>query len=532
MSETDDPTKGRGYYHGPDLPPGVATFGDAPVPKELPSSLLPVASFEMELMPEKLRLWTADLTERMQCPGDFIGVSLMVSMGAVIGRKVAVRPLQNDDWTEVCNQWAILVGRPGILKSPAMKWSMKAVNYLAARAAEKFESEKAKYDLSAQVRKIKSEAMKEAAKRTIKKNPNADIGAVLATEEEPAPVMKRYVVNDTTVESLGMVLQQNPDGILVFRDEMLSLLDHLDREECASQKGFYLSGWNGDEVYTFDRVGRGLNQTIPGVCLSLLGSTQPGRISQYLGRAIHGGALDDGLVQRFGMLVWPDVADDWELIDRVPDPQARRKAYEVFESLNKLDWRSVRARRDVNHNGEEEGIPWLRLSIDGYDAFAEWRYDLERRLLRSGEHPALESHFSKYRKLVPGIALICHLADGGTGPITTPSLARAIRWARYLETHARRAYGSVTAVAGDAARAILMKIHSADLRPGFSARDIHQAQWSQLTVRTEVQAGLDLLVDHDWVVAKKVDTGGRPRVAYTLSSHPAAAKPNVLKPAV
>jgi putative DNA primase/helicase len=39
--------------------------------------------------------------------------------------------------------------------------------------------------------------------------------------------------------------------------------------------------------------------------------------------------------------------------------------------------------------------------------------DLEKRL-RGDLHPALESHLAKYRKLVPALALICHLVDGGT----------------------------------------------------------------------------------------------------------------------
>src|SRR5262249_34460247 len=88
-----------------ELPPGVSALGAAPVPRPLPSSLLPVASFDMALMPDKLRPWAADLAERMQCPADYIGVSLMVSAAAVIGRKIAVRPLAHDDWTVVCNQW-------------------------------------------------------------------------------------------------------------------------------------------------------------------------------------------------------------------------------------------------------------------------------------------------------------------------------------------------------------------------------------------------------------------------------------------
>jgi hypothetical protein len=34
----------------------------------------------------------ADLCERLQCPGDYIGVSVVAGAGSVIGRKVLVRP--------------------------------------------------------------------------------------------------------------------------------------------------------------------------------------------------------------------------------------------------------------------------------------------------------------------------------------------------------------------------------------------------------------------------------------------------------
>jgi putative DNA primase/helicase len=477
------------------LPPGVAALGAALVPRPLPSSLLPVASFDMALMPEKLRPWAADLAERMQCPADYIGVSLMVSAAAVIGRKVAVRPLAHDDWTVVCNQWGLIIGRPGVLKSPAMEASMQALKRLGMQAAENFANESTKYEVRAQLHKIKVEALKEEAKKILKKNPDADVSGLLASEDDPPPVLKRYVTNDTTVESLGMILQQNPNGVLVFRDEMLSLLDHLDLEQNVSQKGFYLTGWNGTDSYTFDRIGRGLNLCIEAVCLSMLGSTQPGRIAPYLAQVVHGGKHDDGLIQRFGMMIWPDLPPDWTPIDRTPNPEARRVAYEICERLDALDWRALQAQRDRGRSGNEEGIPHLRFEEAGYHRFMGWRTDLERSL-RSGDlHPALESHLGKYRKLIPGIALVCHLADGATGPVADTAVSRAIAWGRYLETHARRVYGSVTAVAGDTARTILSKIWDGNLPPGFSARDIHQREWSRLTIRDDVQAGLDLLVE-------------------------------------
>ena len=74
----------------------------------------------------------------------------------------------------------------------------------------------------------------------------------------------------------------------------MSLLKWLDREDNAAARGFYLTAWNGDSGYTFDRIGRGLNLHIPALCLSLLGSTQPGRLAGYVRTALQGGAGDDG----------------------------------------------------------------------------------------------------------------------------------------------------------------------------------------------------------------------------------------------
>ncbi len=45
---------------------------DWPVPVPLPDGLPAVAPFALELLPETLRPWAADIAERMQCPPDFV----------------------------------------------------------------------------------------------------------------------------------------------------------------------------------------------------------------------------------------------------------------------------------------------------------------------------------------------------------------------------------------------------------------------------------------------------------------------------
>ena len=221
------------------------------------------------------------------------------------------------------------------------------------------------------------------------------------------------------------------------RDELVSLLKTLDREEFAAARGFFLTAWNGKDRYTFDRIMRGKTH-IEAACVSLLGSTQPGRLAEYIRRAVSGGAGDDGLIQRFGLLVWPDQAPQWESVDRHPNSAARQAAWDCFVSLDGLDPGAIGA----EPTSPFQSVPILRLDAVADDLFLEWRKDLERNL-RSGDlHPALASHFAKYRKLVPTLALINHLADVGHGPVGEDAMMRALGLATYLETHARRAYGA------------------------------------------------------------------------------------------
>jgi Protein of unknown function (DUF3987) len=161
------------------------------------------------------------------------------------------------------------------------------------------------------------------------------------------------------------------------------------------------SGWNGDTAYTVDRIGRGLDLHCEAVCLSMVGGTQPARISQYLIQVKRGGRGNDGLIQRFGLMVWPDPPPTWRNVDRKPNAVARNAALKAFEALDTLDWRAIGGMRD-RIDGDEHGLPFLRLSGAAHQRMVEWRTQLELRIRRGELDPMMESHLAKYRKLVPG----------------------------------------------------------------------------------------------------------------------------------
>jgi len=242
-----------------------------------------------------------------------------------------------------------------------------------------------------------------------------------------------------------------------------------------------------------------------------MGGSQPGKFCSYLQSAIRGGVGDDGLVQRFQMLVYPDVSKDWRNIDRWPDNEAKQKAWEVFKRLDTLNPASIQAEC---FDGE---IPYLRFEYDAQGAFDDWRSELERKIRSGEDHPAIESHLAKYRSLVPSLALLVHLADGDGGPIPLVALQKAIAWAVYLESHARRIYGIATDPAASGAKALAKRIKDGGIKDGFTLREVYRRHWSGLSDRESVEPAVDLLVDLGWLKECTEQTEGRTKTFYRIN---------------
>ncbi len=478
-------------------------------PRELPGGLYPVEQFSCELLPTHLRDWVNDISERMQTPPEYVAIPAMVGAATVVGRKIAIRPKQFDDWKEVPNLWGCIIGRPGVMKSPAIGQALKPLNRLAALAGDRFAQERAEYDAADMERDLRKEAAKAAMKKALSSNSQADVSHLRFVDDE-GPTLRRYSTNDSSYQALGDLLRHNTNGLLVYKDELMGLLKPLDREENSEARAFYLQGWNGDGSYTFDRIGRGANLHVPALTISVLGSTQPAKIQGYVDGVVSGTG-DDGLLQRFSLAVWPDASPSWEYIDRLPRAEYRQAAFDVFDHLDNLTPEKAGALTD-EHDGR---FPYLRFDDEAGERFKVWLSDLMSRLRADDMHPALESHFSKYRSLIPTMALLHHLMSGKTGPVGLLSVLSGIAWGDYLEGHARRIYGSAVNDTAQAAKTILQHIRKGDLENGFNRREIERRGWAGLQSNGErIQAGLSLLVDYSWL--REVpgegpsERGGRP----------------------
>jgi hypothetical protein len=503
---------GGEQYSGPAAPsPGASLHPRElrPLPPELPK----VEPFPIEALPDSLRPWVADVSERMQCPPDFVAVPMLVAAASVAARVAAIRLRQHDDWTEPGNLWALIVGRPGVMKSPAMRAALSPLEGLERRAVEVFNERVAEHRAEALAAKIRSDDAERRAREALKKDGGADVAHLLRAEDGPQiPTRHRYVVNSPTWEKLHSLLAENPGGLLMERDEMRGWFVSMSREENAEARSFWVKAWSGG-AFTVDRVGRG-TITAADMRVSIIGAIQPGPLAGVMQEARTAGG-DDGLIERF-LVAWPDDPGPWRDVDRLPDGQARLRLFEVFDYLDALTPEAIHAERDLTPDGAVHRMPFLRLDDGAHDLFREWRTSLEMRLrgTAEGEH---EAALAKYRHHVPALALTLHLTDFGTGRVTERAMGRALALAEYFESHGRRLHSSGSQAVVRAARAVLAKLRAGALTEPFSARDVYRPKWACLADREVVAGALDLLVGHGWLYEMTMTTEGRPAEVYGLT---------------
>jgi putative DNA primase/helicase len=483
-----------------------------PAPDPIEDGLPPVPAFDYTMLPLKVRAYVQDTAERMQCPPDYVAVSMMVALGSVIGRRVGVRPKREDNWTEYGNLWGMLIGRPSMKKSPAMAAGFAGLYKLEKKAAANYARDIEQYRQAQVLAELRNKQIKQNIQSALKKDLNA--AADVRLDEPVKPVLMRYTSNNFSPEAVVEVLRHNSNGLLCWEDELIGLIKRWSKEGQEDSRGLFLQGWSGKMPYTTDRIGRGMNLHVSAVCLSVFGTTQPGVIADFVRGAVKGGASDDGLIQRFGLMVYPDKCDESEIqfIDQRPDHEAQLEMETMFESIAEAKPLDFGAEHD-----EHDNTSYLRLDGDAYVLFREWNIQNERRLQSGDLHPVMESHLSKYNKLVLGLALICHIASGGKGAISEVAMLQALSWLEYLEPHAHRVFFGKNNVKTEAAKSLQRRIHNGDLVDGFTARDVYRKAWAYLSTQEDAQLAIDLLVGHGYLRADKERAAGRPTVRYLIN---------------
>ena len=510
--------------HAIDTPPSVADDVESAVqlnnwaePKEIKSDLPLAPAFDAKAMlPEALDDFVLDEADRMPCSPDYIAAALIVSAGSVVGASCAIKPKRRDDWIVTPNLFGGIVGDPSSKKSPALGTVTRFLDRLEAKEAEKLEDTKKIYEaekaaFEAQQSSVKASMKKAATGKGDHLKMNAAIADLQDLQAPEEPKQRRFKSNDSTVEKLGDLLVHNPQGMLVYRDELIGLLASWEKEGKEGDKAFYLEGWNGTASFNIDRIGRG-SLHIKNLCISVFGGIQPDLLERYLA-GITTSLDNDGRIQRFQVMVYPNPVP-WEWRDRYPVKGAREAVRNMFDRL---------AVFDPVQDGAEPSDDFVKLPHFCFDdaaqeIFIEWCTELHTKHIANEQNPLMQQHFGKFEKLFCSLALILHLAEGSIGPVKSTSALQAAAWCEYLAGHARRIYGLVEAAKVATARRISRRLTEGKLQDGFTVRDLVRKQWSGVTTTLQAETALSILEENGHVQSQDcIINMGRPTVRYYVN---------------
>ena len=293
--------------------------------------------FPLEVFPQTVQSVILDMARYENYKAEFIATAMISAVSAALGGTYRIRI--KGEWQSNAALYIILVGRPGLGKTPIRKH-----DYTLFKAYEsELESWKA------------------------------------AGENGKKPVLRRTVVSDFTPESLLLTHSNNPRSVVILVDEIMGMFNSANRYTNGQLIEQLL--WSGGAL-DVTRVGNTVPVHIEQPCINIAGTTQTKRVHELLTK----GFEENGLLDRILFVLpksrevskWTDWDDGGE--DRASLAAARWE--QILGKVLALDY----------DTGEEERISHV-LSMDREAKeyfFSWWNRKVERinRIEDDAEEPS------------------------------------------------------------------------------------------------------------------------------------------------
>ncbi|MFQ5734471.1 MAG: DUF3987 domain-containing protein, partial [Planctomycetaceae bacterium] len=237
-------------------------------------SILRYQPFPTDTLPEPVRGFVKAGSKAIGCDPSFLALPMLTGVGAAIG---TTRRLQlKCDWSVPPILWTAVVGESGTAKSPAFRQVMRPVKELQRKARDQHAAELADYQLDL-ARHEKAMAEWKRNKKTTDDPPTAP----------NAPLERRYIISDTTVEALAPLLLENPRGLLLIRDELNGWINSFDQYKggkAGADAAHWLSMFSAESIIVDRKTGVSRTIFVPEAAIWVTGGIQPAILHRALGR--------------------------------------------------------------------------------------------------------------------------------------------------------------------------------------------------------------------------------------------------------
>jgi DNA polymerase I-like protein with 3'-5' exonuclease and polymerase domains len=458
-------------------------------------TVAPYRTFPTEHLPDPLRTYVVQAAAALGADPAFVALPVLATVASAIGntRVIVVKP----GWTEPCIVWAAPVADSGTLKTPGY---LKAVRHLFAVQKRNLT------DFRAAMAKYKTDL--DEWKRKKRDNPE-DAG-----DPPEEPMLRRVIVSDVTIEKLAEVLEDNPRGVLLGRDELAGWFGSFSRYK-GKAGGSDMPNWleaHRGGVWMIDRkTGDRKHYFVPRASVSLTGTIQPGVLASALTPEV----LESGLAARL-LLAMPDKqAKRWS--EAEVDMDVETEYHDLLDKLLALDF------KDVGGEPTPQAIKWSPEAKRVWVAFYnEWA---DEQAAAEGEVAAALSKLEGYAArfaLIHHLVGHVHTGTADTTPISDESIRAGVALCRWFAAEARRVLSIVTETNEE--RDIRRLVEFIRVRGGrmtvkklqlSNARKYPTAEAAESALEVLVGAGLGTWKNHP--VGPR---GGRPTKEFILSDPP------------
>ena len=402
--------KANGYYNHPRVPleAGCGLIEEDSIAfTSVSGKTAETPSFPLEIFPKAIRDIIEALEEYENYNVDFTAASFLTVFAAAMGNTWSVRFMTG--WVSRPIIYMVLVGSPSCGKTPPLQ---QAVAPLLKLDGE--------YDV---LYCKEMETFRRWERMSAKQRERYSL-----PEEMKMPQRKCHVVVDSTVEALIGALRDNPRGVLIYKDEIDSLLSNFNRYN-GSDEGYFLSLFSGTP-FKYSRKSSNEHIFLSNPYCSIIGSTQPGRLGEQFG----GKRMMNGFSSRF-LKVYPE-------IDKMPSWNDTAMPDGVLEEWERIIRKVVTVTPSTDQEGKATSIE-LMFSQEAKLRVIQWKDEVNNKAYAETDSDAVRALCGKLETYLVRFCLVIQIMHGicgesGMDEIEPKTAELAIRLTEYFRNMENR----------------------------------------------------------------------------------------------
>ena len=361
----------------------------------------------LDAFPAKIQDMILVLSRQENYSIEYMMASLLVAVSTAIGNAVNIRI--RGGWVSNSALYMILVGRPGMGKTPPLDFVFRPIRKHDAKAIKQFKLEMEQYNNLIERNKGKKEN---------------------TTPLPDKPVLRRTIISDFTPEALMRALDDNQRGIVVYVDEIMGMFNAVNQYSRGQLIEQLLTAFSGKPL-DISRCSMPVPIHIEYPFINIVGTMQTTRIHELIEK----GYKENGLLDRI-IFVYPSSKEiaDWQL-----DEDSSFATFEKYSAM----WESIIDKvvslpfAENESGGNTQNI--LDFSSEAKAYFTNWRNNAIRAVNQIQDDGLVDSRVIKAPMITARLALILQILRWACGEVhkdfvDIDSTKSAIALSEYFES--------------------------------------------------------------------------------------------------